>query len=447
VEPVTVVGAGLAGSEAAWQLAERGVPVRLHEMRPLRQGPAHHTDRFAELVCSNSLRSDDPYTAAGLLKRELADLGSLVLGAARQTAVPAGGALAVDRVAFSDLITEAIEGHPLITVSRDEVTSLPEGDTIIAAGPLASDALMDALSHIIGEERLSFFDAAAPIVEAESIDRAQAFDASRWGKGGDTGYLNCPLSQERYESLVRELRGAGRVTLRDFERRELFQACQPIEEIARTGPDALRFGPLKPVGLTDPRTGERPWAVVQLRAENRQQTAYNLVGFQTNLTFSEQDRVFRMIPGLEGAVFLRHGVMHRNTFIDAPRLLTSDMSLRASPRVRIAGQLTGSEGYLEAAATGLLAALNTWAARIGVEPVVLPPTTALGSLIAYATAPQSDPYQPMHVNFGLMPPLDPPVKGRRSRYAAYSMRARHDMIAYLESRPDLGPRNRDGRVT
>jgi len=447
VEPVTVVGAGLAGSEAAWQLAERGVPVRLHEMRPLRQGPAHHTDRFAELVCSNSLRSDDPYTAAGLLKRELADLGSLVLGAARQTAVPAGGALAVDRVAFSDLITEAIEGHPLITVSRDEVTSLPEGDTIIAAGPLASDALMDALSHIIGEERLSFFDAAAPIVEAESIDRAQVFDASRWGKGGDTGYLNCPLSRERYESLVRELRGAGRVTLRDFERRELFQACQPIEEIARTGPDALRFGPLKPVGLTDPRTGERPWAVVQLRAENRQQTAYNLVGFQTNLTFSEQDRVFRMIPGLEGAVFLRHGVMHRNTFIDAPRLLTSDMSLRASPRVRIAGQLTGSEGYLEAAATGLLAALNTWAARIGVEPVVLPPTTALGSLIAYATAPQSDPYQPMHVNFGLMPPLDPPVKGRRSRYAAYSMRARHDMIAYLESRPDLGPRNRDGRVT
>ncbi len=444
MEPVTVVGAGLAGSEAAWQLAQRGVPVRLHEMRPVREGAAHHTDRFAELVCSNSLKSDDPATAAGLLKRELADLGSLVLRVARETAVPAGGALAVDRAAFSGVITEAIEGHPLITVERNEVTRLPDGDTIIAAGPLASDALMDALSHIIGEERLSFFDAAAPIVEAESIDRTQVFGASRWGKGGDADYLNCPLSRTRYESLVSELVAARRVTLRDFERRELFQACRPVEEIARTGPDALRFGPLRPVGLIDPCTGERPWAVVQLRAENRQRTAYNLVGFQTNLTFSEQDRIFRMIPGLEGAVLLRHGVMHRNTFIDAPRLLTSDLSLRALPRVRIAGQLTGSEGYLEAAATGLLAALNTWAARNAGQPVVLPPTTALGSFIAYATDPRSHPYQPMHVNFGLLPPLDPPVSGKRSRYAAYGERARNDMIAYLESRPDVGVQDRDG---
>lgn len=444
VDPVTVVGAGLAGSEAAWQLAQRGVPVHLYEMRPVRRGAAHHTGGFAELVCSNSLKSDDPVTAAGLLKRELADLGSLVLRVARDTAVPAGGALAVDRAAFSDAITEAVEGHRLITVERTEVTRLPEGDTIIAAGPLATDALMEALSQIIGEERRFFFDAAAPIVEAASIDHTQVFGASRWGKGGDSDYLNCPLSRTRYESFVTELVGAQRVTLRDFERRELFQACQPIEEIARTGLDALRFGPLKPVGLNDPRTGERPWAVVQLRAENRQHTAYNLVGFQTNLTFSEQDRVFRMIPGLEDAVLLRHGVMHRNTFIDAPRLLTPDLSLRALPRIRFAGQLTGSEGYLEAAATGLLAALNTWAARSGRQPVVLPPTTALGSLIAYATDPHSHPYQPMHVNFGLLPALDPPVKGKRARYAAYSARARNDMIAYLRSRPDVALQGRDG---
>lgn len=437
MEPVTIVGAGLAGCEAAWQLAQRGVAIRLHEMRPGRTGAAHHTDRFAELVCSNSLKSDDPATAAGLLKRELADLGSFVLDIARQTAVPAGGALAVDRTMFSDAVTGAIERHPLITVVRSEVEQVPTGDTIIAAGPLASDALMDALSQIIGTEHRSFFDAAAPIVEAESIDRAQVFGASRWSKGGEADYLNCPLSQVQYESFVAELVNARRVTLRDFERRELFQACQPIEEIARTGPDALRFGALKPVGLVDPRSGERPWAVVQLRAENRERTAYNLVGFQTNLTFLEQERIFRMIPGLEGAVFLRHGVMHRNTFIDAPRLLGPDLSLRARPGIRIAGQLTGSEGYLEAAATGLLAALNAWAARAGAPSVVLPRTTALGSLVAYATDPETRPYQPMHVNFGLLPPLDPPVRGKRSRYAAYSDRARHDMAAYLQSRTDL----------
>jgi len=446
LESVTVVGAGLAGSEAAWQLARRGVPVRLHEMRPIRTGPAHHTDRFAELVCSNSLKSDDPATAAGLLKRELADLGSLILATARKTAVPAGGALAVDRSAFSEAITAAIEGHPLITVVHCEVERMPDGDAIIAAGPLASDPLMDALSRIVGSEHRAFFDAAAPIVEAQSVDRSQVFEASRWGKGGQADYLNCPMSRTQYESFVAELVGAQRVTLRDFERRELFQACQPVEEIARTGLDALRFGALKPVGLVDPRNGERPWAVVQLRAENRGHTAYNLVGFQTNLTFAAQDRVFRMIPGLDGAVFLRHGVMHRNTFIDAPRVLGPDLSLRALPRLRVAGQLSGTEGYLEAAATGLLAALNTWAMRNGSDPVVLPPTTALGSLIAYATDPNTRPYQPMHVNFGLLPPLDPPVKGKRSRYAAYSERARGDMAAYLDSRPDLIQRDRDGEI-
>lgn len=437
MEPVTVIGAGLAGCEAAWQLASRGVPVLLFEMRPARSGPAHHTAQFAELVCSNSFKSDDPHTAAGLLKRELADMGSVIVRVARETAVPAGGALAVDRDAFSASVTQRIESHPLIEVRREEVPRIPSGDSIVAAGPLASEALIESLGTLTGPSTLSFYDAAAPIIDADTVDRSIVFGASRWGKGGESDYLNCPMDKAQYESFISALLTAERVTLRDFERGELFQACQPVEEIARTGPDALRYGALKPVGLTDPVTGERPWAVVQLRAENRAGTAYNLVGFQTNLTFRAQERVFRMIPGLEGATFLRYGVMHRNTFIDAPRLLSRDLALRAAPHVRIAGQLSGTEGYLEAAASGLFASLGLMSARSGTPMPVLPETTALGSLLAYATDPETTAYQPMHVNFGLVPPLPQRVRGKQARYAAYSERARGDMQAFIASRPDL----------
>lgn len=432
LEQVTIIGAGLAGSEAAWQLAVRGVPVRLIEMRPVRESPAHHTAGFAELVCSNSFKSDDPTTAAGLLKRELAALGSLVLDVARRTSVPAGAALAVDRERFSDEVTRSLEAHPLITVERREATGIPPGDVIVAAGPLASDALESALTDLVGADRLSFFDAAAPIVDAESLDGRLSFAASRWEKGEGSDYLNCPLDRPQYEAFVSALVAAERSTLKDFERRELFQACQPIEEIARTGPDALRFGALKPIGLTDPNTGTRPWAVVQLRAENRAATAYNLVGFQTNLKFAEQQRVFRLVPALTGAEFLRFGVMHRNSFVDAPRLLTPGMALRTHPHVRIAGQLAGTEGYLEAAGTGLLAAFDVVRQRLGYAPVILPRTTALGALVSYATDPETADYQPMHVNFGLVPPLAERVRGKRSRYAAYAARAAADLGVFLE---------------
>lgn len=437
MEAVTIIGAGLAGSEAAWQLAERGIPVRLIEMRPERHSPAHHTGQFAELVCSNSFKSDDENSAAGLLKRELEAMGSFVMDAARATAVPAGAALAVDRARFAERITSALEGHPLVSVKRTEARDVPEGDVIIAAGPLMSAGLESAVSELVGSERLAFYDAAAPIVDGDTVDRSVAFAASRWEKGGGTDYLNCPMNRDEYDRLVEALVAATRVHAKDFERGDLFQACQPVEEIARSGPGALRFGALKPIGLTDPRSGERPWAVVQLRPENKEGTAYNLVGFQTNLTFGEQKRVFRLIPGLAEAEFLRFGVMHRNSFIDAPRLLTPGLALREHPRVRIAGQLAGTEGYLEAAATGLLAALDVWAARTGAAPFTLPRTSALGALVAYATDPETRPYQPMHVNFGLVPPLAERVRGKRERYAAYSSRAREDFSARVASRPDL----------
>lgn len=438
MDPVTVIGAGLAGCEAAWQLAQRGMPVRLIEMRPRVPSPAHQTDGFAELVCSNSFKSDDPCTAAGLLKRELEALGSVILAAARTTAVASGAALAVDRGMFSALLTDAVTGHPLISITRAEVTQIPPGDVILASGPLTSDGLQGALSALVGPQRLSFFDAAAPIVDAATIDMDRVFSASRWNKGGGADYLNCPLDREEYGRFVAELINARRVHAKDFERRDLFQACQPVEEIARSGPDALRYGALKPVGLVDPRTGKRPWAVVQLRPENRAASAYNLVGFQTNLTFPEQARVFHLIPGLEGAEFLRYGVMHRNTFIDAPRLLTPGLALRTEPRVRVAGQLCGTEGYLEAAATGLLAALDVWCAREGIPRFALPVTTALGALIAYATDPETRPYQPMHVNFGLVPPLEERISGKQRRYAAYSARAAADRAGAMRARADLG---------
>ncbi|MDH4139998.1 MAG: methylenetetrahydrofolate--tRNA-(uracil(54)-C(5))-methyltransferase (FADH(2)-oxidizing) TrmFO [Coriobacteriia bacterium] len=439
-----VVGGGLAGSEAAWQLAERGIQVVLYEMRPAATGAAHQTDRLAELVCSNSFKSREHSSATGQLKRELVTLGSLLMSVAEETAVPAGSALAVDREAFAQRVTERIEHHPDIIVLRQEATSIPTDiHTIVATGPLTSASLQSVLSGLIGKERLAFFDAAAPIVDAEAIDMSAVFAASRYGKGGTADYLNIPLSREQYERFVSDLVAAERVTAKDFETADLFQACQPIEEVARKGADALRFGPLKPVGLTDPQTGERPWAVVQLRAENMPRTAYNLVGFQTNLTYAAQKQVFRRLPGLGDVEFLRFGVMHRNTFVDAPRLLDATLALHSHPKIRLAGQVTGTEGYSEAVGTGLLAALNTASAISDGRRIVLPRTTALGSLVAYATNPHTGPYQPMHVNWGLVSPLPEKVRNRRSRYERYAARAQQDLEDYLQDAAcPIGPEKR-----
>lgn len=434
---VTVVGGGLAGCECACQLADRGIPVTLHEMRPETASPAHHTASLAELVCSNSFKSTRPDSAAGLLKEELSRMGSVLVSCARAAAVPAGGALAVDRARFSRLVEEQVAARPSIEVVRGEVRDVPEGPCVIAAGPLCSPALSERLLALVGGDALSFFDAAAPIVDASTLDMDVLFTQSRYGEAGGGDYLNAPLDRDEYEAFIDALVGAERVVLRDFERRDLFQACQPAEEVARTGRDAIRFGAMKPVGLTDPRTGRRPWAAVQLRAENAERSAYNLVGFQTNLTFAEQRRVFRMIPGLENAEFFRYGVMHRNTFVDSPRVLDATFRVPGT-RVRLAGQITGTEGYTEAIASGLLAALNSVADLAGADPVALPRTGALGSLVAYATDPATEGYQPMHANFGLVPPLsDGRRRSKRDRYAAYAERALADLDAYLATRPDL----------
>lgn len=432
---VTVVGGGLAGCECALQLARRGVPVSLYEQRPSSSSPAHHTDGLAELVCSNSLKATRHESAAGLLKEELTLLGSALLGAARASAVPAGGALAVDREAFSAAVGRLVEDEPLVTVVREEVSDIPAGPCVIAAGPLCSDSLAESLGKLVGG-RLAFYDAAAPIVDADTIDRSIVFPQSRYEDEGTGDYLNCPMDRDEYESFITELLAAERVVSRDFEQRDLFCACQPVEEVARTGLDAVRYGAMKPVGLTDPRTGRRPWAVVQLRPENAQASAYNLVGFQTNLTWPEQRRVFRMIPGLRGAEFFRYGVMHRNSFVDSPRVLDGTFAIPGTP-VRLAGQITGTEGYTEAIASGLLAALNTFADLRGLAPVELPATGALGSLVAYATNPETEPYQPMHVNFGIVPPVDGPRLKKRERYAAYADRALADLRTYLADRPEL----------
>ena len=434
---VTVIGAGLAGSECALQLARRGVRVRLIEQRPCRPSPAHHTDGFAELVCSNSLKSTKPDSAAGLLKRELDGMGSYLLDFARQCAVPAGGALAVDRERFSSLVTDAVCSNPLIDVTRQEALDIPEGPCVIAAGPLCSESLFASVERAVGEGHMSFFDAAAPIVSAESIDRSVAFSQSRYEEGaGD--YLNCPMNRDEYETFIDALLGAARVIGRDFEQKDLFCACQPVEEVARTGRDAIRFGALKPVGLTDPRTGHRPWAAVQLRAETADALAYNLVGFQTNLTWPEQRRVFRMIPGLESAEFLRYGVMHRNSFVDSPHVLDKTFKIPGT-QARLAGQICGTEGYVEAIASGLLAALNLYAELSGLDPVELPKTTSFGALVSYATDPATKDYQPMHVNFGIVPPLETHVRDKARRRAELAARAERDFDAYLDARSELFP--------
>lgn len=451
---VAIVGAGLAGSEAALQLARRGIAVDLYEMRPLTPTPVHKTSACAELVCSNSLKSTKPESAAGMLKRELDELGSVLYRVALSNEVPAGGALAVNREAFASEVTRLIGENDLIALRRGEVTSVAEAArghvaVILATGPLTSDALAQSIEALTGGY-LAFFDAAAPIVMADSLDRGVLFRQSRYedsgeGEGEPRGdYLNAPFSKEEYERFIDALLAAEKVIARDFETKDLFQACQPIEEIARAGRDAPRFGPLKPVGLTDPCTGRRPWAALQLRAEDREGTSYNLVGFQTNLKFSEQERVFRMIPGLERAEFARFGVMHRNTFIDAPRLLDASLRLTSSAAagvgapVFVAGQLGGTEGYCEAIRSGLHAAISVAALLSGVAAPKLPRETAFGALLAYATDPQTVGYQPSHVNFGIAVPLDEPVKNKRARYAAYAERGAKALDAYCGKLREAG---------
>ena len=435
---VNIIGAGLAGSEAALQLAQRGVHVRLFEMRPETETDVHRGGDCAELVCSNSLKSTKPESAAGMLKAELAALGSQLIAAAGRSRVDAGGALAVDRDEFSADVTSMVKENPYIEyrvmcVSDPLDACLGAADaTILATGPLTSDALAQWLVDKTGSDNLAFFDAAAPVVMADSLDMDVLFRQSRYEQDAPGDYLNAPFDKESYDAFIAQLVAADRVIKRDFETKDLFQACQPIEEIARKGADAPRFGTCKPVGLTDPATGRRPWAAVQLRAENAQGTAYNLVGFQTNLTFGEQKRVFRMIPGLQNAEFARYGVMHRNTFIQAPRLLDRDLRLRGvDAPVYVAGQLSGTEGYCEAIASGLMCALFVYAQLQSMQAPLLPVETAFGALLDYATDPATQDYQPMHVNFGILKPLDQHIRNKGMRYAAYAERGSRAMEGYV----------------
>jgi len=411
---VNVIGAGLAGSEAAWQLARRGVPVRLHEMRPVRMTEAHQTAGFAELVCSNSLRGASLETAVGVLKEEMRRLGSLIIAAADKAQVPAGGALAVDREGFSRIITDALSTHPLIDVARAEITKIPDGPTIIATGPLTSATLGERLNQLIGPRNLYFYDAIAPIVTCDSINMDKAFLASRYGKGGDD-YVNCPLTEAEYDAFIEALTAAEKVALHPFEKPVYFEGCMPIEEMARRGPQTLAFGPMKPVGIIDPRTERRPFAVVQLRQDDHEGRLYNMVGFQTKMTYPAQRQVLRMIPGLERAEFVRLGSLHRNTFIDSPRLLRPTLQLKSRDDLFMAGQMIGVEGYVESAAAGLLAAINLARLADGSEPVGPPPETALGSLIAYVTDSARENFQPMNANYGLMPDLTARVRGREKK--------------------------------
>jgi len=451
MRPVTIAGGGLAGSEAAWQLAERGVPVALYEMRPTRSTPAHQTDRLAELVCSNSLKSNAPGAASWLLKEEMRRAGSLLMRLADAAAVPGGSALAVDRQQFSQAVTEAVERHPLIELRREELRKIgggapaagasdsrlptPDSLTLIATGPLTSDALAAQLQNLTGSGNLAFYDSISPIVDAETLNLDRIFRASRYGKGGED-YLNCPMSEEEYRVFYEALRGAETVEAHAFENLNYFEACLPIEELARRGYDTLRFGPMKPVGLVDPRTGRQPYAVVQLRAENLRVSSFNLVGFQNHLRFPEQKRILRLIPGLEDAEFLRFGQIHRNTYINAPKTLSPDLSLRAAPSVFIAGQLSGVEGYVECIATGLLAGLAA-ASRAAGERFTAPArTTALGSLVHYITHADPGNYQPANISFDLLPPIDGLprhiARDRKARRARQCERALTDIVVWLE---------------
>ena len=422
---ITVIGAGLAGCEAAWQIAQVGCPVDLYEMKPVRYSLAHKSEQFAELVCSNSLKASRVESAAGLLKEEMRRFGSLLMQCADRCAVPAGGALAVDREEFSSLVTQCIKDHPHITVYSQEVTEIPQdGITVIATGPLTSDLLAEKISCLCGGA-LSFFDAAAPIVTAQNVDKERSFCASRYDKGGDEAYINCPMNKEEYESFYEALISAERAPIHDFDVADpkVYEGCMPVEVMAQRGKDTLRFGPLKPVGLRDPRTGHRPWAVVQLRQENREASLYNLVGFQTNLKFGEQKRVFGMIPALRDAEFVRYGVMHRNTFIDSPRLLHADFSMRNRPSLFFAGQITGVEGYMESASSGILAGINAVRRMGGQVPLILPRETMMGALSHYISDESVKKFQPMGANFGILPGIEPHIRDKKERYAALARRS------------------------
>ena len=424
MEPVKIIGAGLAGCEAAWQLAQRGIPVELHEMKPEKMTPAHHSPEFAELVCSNSLRSDQLENAVGLLKEELRRCGSLIMSCADAHRVEAGGALAVDRRAFSQAVTQAIRSHPAVTVVEGEVERIPEeGQVIVAAGPLASDALTEEISRLFPDSRyLNFFDAAAPLVTFESVNMERAWFASRYDRG-TPDYINCPMEEEEYQAFWEALTTAQEAEVHGFEDSGVFEGCMPVEVMARRGRDTLCYGPLKPVGLKDPRTGREPFAVVQLRRDNAQGSIYNIVGFQTHLKWPEQKRVFSMIPGLERAEFVRYGVMHRNTYLDSPRLLDRYYRVRGQERIMFAGQITGVEGYVESTASGALAAMELARRLEGKEPINFPRETAMGAMALYISDQSVVNFQPMNVNFGLIPPLGYRVKGKRNKNAELSKRA------------------------
>lgn len=432
---VRVIGAGLAGCEASWQLASAGIETDLYEMKPNRFSPAHGSGNFAELVCSNSLKAERTESAAGLLKQEMRRLGSVLLPCADLCRVPAGGAFAVDRDAFSAVVTKKISDNPLIHIHREEIVKIPEdGITVVTTGPLTSDALAAEISGLCGDS-LSFYDAAAPIVTEESLDRSVIFSASRYDRGDDDAYLNCPMDKDEYERFYEALVSAERAPLHGFDAADpkVYEGCMPVEVMARRGKDTLRFGPMKPVGLRDPRTGHRPWAVVQLRRENAGGTLYNLVGFQTNLKFPEQKRVFGLIPGLSHAEFARYGVMHRNTFLNSPLVLSADFSLKNRPELFFAGQITGVEGYMESAASGIIAGLNAARRTAGLPAAVPPETTMTGALCRYAAMGGEGPFQPMGANFGILPKIEPHIRNKQERYAAFSARALKNLENFLQS--------------
>nr|WP_128655162.1 FADH(2)-oxidizing methylenetetrahydrofolate--tRNA-(uracil(54)-C(5))-methyltransferase TrmFO [Paenibacillus sp. 598K] len=435
---VTVVGAGLAGSEAAWQIASQGVPVTLYEMRPVKRTPAHHTDKFAELVCSNSLRANGLANAVGVLKEEMRRLDSLILASADRHAVPAGGALAVDREGFSAAVTGALREHPLIEVRTEELTEIPsEGIVVIATGPLTSPDLSQQIQQLMGEEYFYFYDAAAPIVEKDSLDMSKVYLASRYDKG-EAAYLNCPMTEEEFERFYEALVEAETAELKEFEKEIYFEGCMPIEVIAGRGKQTLLFGPMKPVGLVNPHTGKLPHAVVQLRQDNAAGTLYNLVGFQTHLKWGEQKRVLSLIPGLEQAEFVRYGVMHRNTFINSPRLLKPTYQFKSRDTLFFAGQMTGVEGYVESAASGLLAGMNAGRLAQGLDPLVLPSETALGSMAEYITTADFKHFQPMNANFGLFPPLGQRIRNKKEKNEQIANRALEALARYQEANLQRG---------
>lgn len=430
---VNVIGAGLAGSEAAWQIAKRGIQVKLYEMRPVKQTPAHHTDKFAELVCSNSLRANNLTNAVGVIKEEMRKLDSIIIEAADSCSVPAGGALAVDRHEFAGYVTEKVKNHPLVEVIHEEVTEIPkDGITVIATGPLTSSELAKSIREATGQDYLYFYDAAAPIIEKDSIDMDKVYLKSRYDKG-EAAYLNCPMNEEEFNAFQQALIEAEVAPLKEFEKEKYFEGCMPIEVMAARGPKTMLFGPMKPVGLEDPKTGKRPHAVVQLRQDDAAGTLYNIVGFQTHLKWGEQKRVFQMIPGLENVEIVRYGVMHRNTFINSPKVLAPTYQLKSQPNVFFAGQMTGVEGYVESAGSGLIAGIN--AARMAMEQdlKIFPAETALGSMARYITEADSKHFQPMNVNFGLFPALGEKIRSKQERGEKHAERALASIEAYIES--------------